>query len=288
MCEEYDIIADANEISLPYIAYVYGKSKTHFLRITGCLWALEIAFKVLALLDPIPKEKEQFVDSVLVKLAEIQDSTIIQIEVVRKAAIIMDYFITHKLIMSDLEREENSTEFKFISKAALNKSKLTSNSVASTSTSALKKNITLELRILLMAGVIVFLSPLSKTKHATSESFGVSCKLLQGKGLGEFGNFLPSLTSTRSAKGFKKSAIPAHGSDEVILFTNALLDFGCSLSEFEATLSQENVLPPPTPIVSRTPGSGTKRLSKDTSLNDITNQSKITKLPEDSGSSENE
>ena len=93
MCEEYDIIADANEISLPYIAYLYGKSKTHFLRITGCLWALEIAFKVLALLDPIPKEKEQFVDSVLVKLAEIQDSTIIQIEVVRKAAIIMDYFM---------------------------------------------------------------------------------------------------------------------------------------------------------------------------------------------------
>ncbi len=173
------------------------------------MWALEIAFKVLALLDPIPKEKEQFVDSVLVKLAEIQDSTIIQIEVVRKAAIIMEYFITHKLIMSDLERDENSTEFKFISRAALNKSKL----AGSTSGSALKKTVTLELRILLQPGVIVFLTTLSKPKHATTDSFGVSCKLLQAKGLGEFGNFHASETSTRSAKGFKKSAIPIKGSD---------------------------------------------------------------------------
>ncbi|RNA13181.1 hypothetical protein BpHYR1_000406 [Brachionus plicatilis] len=61
--EEYDIIAKKNEIYFPYIAYVYGKSKKHLIRIAGCLKVLEVAFKILSQIETIPDKKELFINS---------------------------------------------------------------------------------------------------------------------------------------------------------------------------------------------------------------------------------
>lgn len=283
ICEEYDFIADSNEISLPYIAYVYGKSKTHLIRITGCLWVLEIAFKILSQIETIPDNKDLFVNAVIEKFSKIENRNVITVQVVEMAAIVMKYFIDHKLILSDLERDTSSQDVKFI-KRGLNKNGLSNNLIASSSK---KGSQTLEQRVLLTAGSTVFLTPLSKAKYATNESFSKSCKLLEEKGLGEYGSFLPSKDSTRSAKGFKKTPVPPAGCKNEVAFINALLDFGCSLDEYSSTLLQDIIPPPPTP--GNTRKNNPKRLSKETSLNDMTNISKIPKHTDiESESSDNE
>ncbi|CAF1001127.1 unnamed protein product [Brachionus calyciflorus] len=285
VCEEYDLIADENEISLPYIAYVYGKSKTHLIRIIGCLSVLNNVFKVLSMLETIPQKKEDFIDSVLGKFFELQDSLVIDIDVVRMAVMVMDYFIDHKLILSDLERVKNSESKKFVEVRIENTQQSNTQEITLS-----KKTQTLQQRILLTPGSIVFLTPLSRTKHATSDSFSKSGKLLEEKGLGEYGSFLASSNSTRAAKGFKKLEMPTAGSEEELRLVNALFDFGCSLSQYEATLKQDIIQPffqpQSTPGLSRSLSS--KRLPKDTSLYDITNTSKISRQEDDYISSESE
>ncbi|RNA01588.1 hypothetical protein BpHYR1_028691 [Brachionus plicatilis] len=269
ICEEYDMIAKANEIYFPYIAYVYGKSKTHLIRIAGCLWVLEVAFKILSQIETISDKKELFISSVSEKFAELKDSLVISIEVVKMASKVMNYFIDHKLILSDLEKDPKEN-LKFINRGQ-NKTELPFNP-----TSTLKKSHqTLEQRILLTPGTMVYLTVLSKSKNATQDSFIQSCKLLEDKGLGKYGHILPNKKSTRKAHVFIKSEVPVSGSENEIIFINALFDFGCSVNEFSESLVQENIQPTSTPI--NTEKSNAKRLTKDTSLNDISNVSKIPK-----------
>ncbi len=238
VCEEFDLIADANEIHLPYVAYVYGKSKTHFIRIIGNLWALEVAFKVLTLIDPIPTVKNEFIEIVTTKFAEINDSNVITIDIVKSAVMVINYFINHKMIMSGMKKDaSNSKLFTFINKAAAAKS-------AKFELSSKKTNFTLELLILTTPGEIVFLTPLSKSGKAKEDTFEAASKNLASKGFGEFGKFRPNPTINRTAHGFKKSPVPEADSEAEIVFINDLFDFGCNFSDYKATLSQPNIKTP--------------------------------------------
>ena len=267
--EEYDNIAQANEIRLPYIAYVYGKSKMHLIRITGILWAIDVAFQVLAKMDSIPDKKEAFIESVFKCLELVNDSNVIPISIVQMTIMVMDFFIDHKMILSGLEKDAtNPNEFKYIKVAAKSKDKVSENSNLPTQ----KVNDSLEHQILTTNGNIVFLTPLSKAGKADKESFKLACEALESKGLGLYSKFKPTSKSSRSANGFRKSTVPSTHSDAEVVFINSLFDFGCSLEVYKETLSHENVLPPTTPVSQTKAGtSGLKRLSKETSMQDITN-----------------
>ena len=160
--EQYDNISTANEVDFPYISQIYGKSKTHLARFIGCLWALEITFKVIAMLDPIPTEKDAFVAAVSEKYALIQEPNVVSLAVVEMASTVNNFFIRHKLIMCNLEVIEGTGEFKFLYTAAIKDNSKFSSLKDNTSTKRKSEGkISLELRILLSPGPVVFLSPLS-------------------------------------------------------------------------------------------------------------------------------
>lgn len=281
VCEQYDIIADANELNLPYITGVYGKSKTHFIRLIGCLAAIETTFKVIALINPIPTEKSEFITEVHNKLAEFPDRNSITVEVVKMAMMVSDYFISHKLIMSNLEKTD-SGEFRFIQNAGdiSPDSNLTS---SNTPRSNLKKNISpisLELRILRTPGPIVFLSPLSSGRFAQKESFTVACDVLNKKGLGAIGKYPADENAPRNATGFKKTS-PCELNE--LTLTNSLLDFGCTLPEFVATLTQNNIVSTQTTPKTKQTASKSKSIKRslgETSLQNIAAVAKTSKQDE--------
>lgn len=284
--EEYDSIADANELTIPYITAIYGKSKHHFLRIIGCLWALEIAFRVLKLIEVIPSDKDAFISEILTKYATLEDPTVVTIEVVRVAIMVNSYFIEHKLIMSEIEREE-SGEYKFVKTAAKN---CVAKSSAPTS---------LEQRILMTAGQIVFLTPLSASHLAKKDTFKASCNKLAQKGLGEYGKFPADENSSRTADGFKKIELPAKNSEEELRMTNALLDYEVSLDVYARALIEPNIIPKtPTSkstsskMTSNKSNSGIKRSANLVSLDNIIKTAKEKTAKEEStkeeSTSENE
>lgn len=242
VCWEFDNIAEANEIHLQYIAYIYGKSKSHFIRIAGCLWALDISFKILSQIDPIPTNKDEFIAAVLNELSLIESSNIIEIHVVKMAVKVMDYFISHKLILSDMEKNEESGEYVFINKASELKAKK-SGSLSSTST-LLKTVISLENRILSTPGPLVLLTPLSRAKHCTKTEFIIACKALVAKNLGTLNEKVRLEGATRASIGFQKSIVPKEP-DQNAFFVNALFDFNCGIDVYSNTLTQDNILPPP-------------------------------------------
>lgn len=275
--EEFDKIADANELTTPYITSVFGKSKTHFMRILGCLWALDVAFLTLKLMTVIPTEKTLFISEVLAKYAILNEPTVITIATVTKAKMVVDYFIGHKLVMSELESDETS-EFRFIKKTeAVTSTKL------SASAATMRKSTTpatLEQRILLTSGPIVFLTPLSSQKVANKDSFKVSCSNLESKGLGKSGSFLTDENSSRSAAGFKKNLVPAESSEATLLFTNSLLDFNVTVAEFSKTLSEPNIIHEKNKSASKsdTPSSTSqKRPATMTSMDNISGAQKSSK-----------
>jgi len=76
------------------------------------LWALEITFKVIELVDPIPTEKEEFTAAVSESLSTIAIQDTVSLDVVNMALMVSDYFLIHKLILSNLERDSVTGEFK--------------------------------------------------------------------------------------------------------------------------------------------------------------------------------
>ncbi len=75
------------------------------------MWALEITFKVIELVDPIPTEKEEFTAAVSESLSTIAIQDTVSLDVVNMALMVSDYFLTHKLILSNLERDSVTGEF---------------------------------------------------------------------------------------------------------------------------------------------------------------------------------
>jgi len=284
--EEYDTIADANELSTPYISAIYGKSKHHFMRIIGCLWALEVALEVLKSIEVLPTEKDAFISAVLTKYATLKEPTEVTIEVVGVAKMVNSYFIEHKLIMSELERDE-AGEYKFVKKAALVKnSKLTPgcNTVTKSPAPA-----SLEQRILTTSGPIVFLTPLSASHLAKKDSFKNSCVYLESKGLGAYGKFPVDENSSRNASGFKKTALHEKSSAQELLMTNALFDFGVSLEVYAETFSKPNVILKTTPrAVAKTTKdtSSSKRISTLVSLDNIAQAEKLARTEASSSDEE--
>jgi hypothetical protein len=283
LCAKYDQIAIANEIDEQYIAYVYGKSKSHFKRIAGCLWAIEIAIKVLTQIEQIPTTREEFIDVVLSNVALISNSNEIDLDCVTKASKVIEYFIAHKLILSDMERDQDSNEYAFIDKTVdANKNK-------SSKTISKQTPATLEQKILLTDGRIVYLTPLSKSGQCKSSAFVDACAKLSEKSLGVYDSKIRATTSSvRSASGFRKSAVPAKGSSEEAVFINSLFDFGCNIDDYRRSLSLDDILPPPpTPKLTETSSNSQenrsssskaiKRLSHDTSLQNISNIAKLNK-----------
>ena len=130
----------------------------------------------------------------------------------------------------------------FTSASEKENSKLSSeNSTAKRKSSGL---ISLEQRIFTTSGPVVFLAPLSISRHANAVTFKSACLILQSKNLGEYNKFTANENSNRKASGFKKAISKP---DQILLFTNALADFNCTYAEYEKTLLEENILPPSTP-----------------------------------------
>lgn len=141
----------------------------------------------------------------------------------------------------------------FTSAAEKENSKLSSeNSTAKRKSSGL---ISLEQRIFTTSGPVVFLAPLSISRHANADTFKSACLNLQSKNLGEYNKFSPNENSNRKASGFKKAISKP---DQILYFTNALADFNCTYAEYEKTLSEDNILPPSTPNREKPPISTVK------------------------------
>jgi hypothetical protein len=263
---EYDNIAEANEIKLPYISYVYGKSKSHFKRISGCLWCLELAFIVLDNLKTIPTNCDEFINTVNAEVESINESlnttnsttgvfytNQIDLNVVTAASKVMQYFIDHKLILSDMERDDETNEYSFIKTASdVVTSNTLNSSNAATSTafnsSNYKKVIKLETLILLQKGRHVYLTPLVKGNQQikiNTNTFRESCLILESKGLGEFGKKTAGNSTSRASFCFIKASIP-DDEEEVTTFVNNLFYFGCSLENYTASLKMDDIFPTPT------------------------------------------
>jgi len=239
--EQYDNISTANEVDLPYISQIYGKSKTHLARFIGCLWALEITFKVIAMLDPIPTEKDAFAAAVSEKYALIQEPNVVSLAVVEMASSVNNFFIRHKLILCNLELDKTTGEFKYLYTPARKENSKLSLENSSEKRKSASKDVSLALRILQTPGQVVFCTPLVKSHHADPETFKAACETLASKKLGFQDSFLPSSTSSRKANGFSK-AIPL--TSDMLSFTNRLLEFDCTYDEYVQTL-QQNIIPPP-------------------------------------------
>jgi hypothetical protein len=268
---EYDNIAEANEIKLPYISYVYGKSKSHFKRISGCLWCLELAFKILDNIKIIPTNCDEFINTVNAEIESINESlnttnsttgvfytNQIDLNVVTAASKVMQYFIEHKLILSDMERDDETNEYSFIKNASdavtsntLNSSNAgtsTAFNSSNASTSNSKKVVKLETLILLQKGRNVYLTPLVKGNQQikiNKDSFRESCLLLESKGLGEFVKKTAGDSTSRASFCFNKASIP-DDEEEVTTFVNNLFNFGCSLENYAASLKMDDIFPTPT------------------------------------------
>ena len=280
--KEFDRIAYSNEVDTPFISYVYGKSKTHFYRITGCLMALENAFKILKQLKPIPENKDDFVQAVTEKIEENQPE--ITSSVVETAKMVTDYFIAHMFILAGIERVKGTDFFKPLTftvsdPGSVDESSVDSNSAPGTSTSffSLKKKIerNLECIILSTPGSIVYLTPLSLSISSCKKStFEAACSQLQAKNLGKRGNFIANEQTNRKSSGFKKAPIPTE-EESKLLFINSLFDFGVTETVYANSLLEESV-PPPTPKMkkskNKSPPKSTKskkRLIATTSLQTI-------------------
>ena len=281
-CWEFDNIAEANEVQEQYIAYIYGKSKSHFKRIAGILWVLELAFKVLNAIDPIPSDKNEFIAAVLNIFSTIDDSSVINIHIVNMAALVTDYFIDHKLILSDMERDENSTEYKFINNAI----ELSRKKSMEASMSNIKAPISLETRILTTPGISVLLTPLSRAHFCNKSEFVNACTALSAKQLGKMDEKFLYQGATRVSLAFTKSTVPKE-TEQNTIFVNALFDYNCSIEVYSETLSQAIIIPLPSTLKSDTKEnsastssavkakiSSRKRLLKETSCDNITNLSK--------------